>query len=141
MGRYIPWLILTLCVTALLLIPKLFQHAAGHTGDLDTGNYSHFAWSIAFGQPLIAVHGRHHFGEHFSPIMFLVAPVYWLWASAYVLMILQGLAVSAAILLTLRFAEQRLIDAGIGGERWIALATLLALFLLYPPLLATWRTQ
>jgi uncharacterized membrane protein len=135
-------------VTLLLLVPKLFQHAAAHTGDLDTGNYSHFAWSIAHGESLVALHGRHHLAEHFSPVMFLVAPLYRLAASAYWLMALQALSVAAAVLLTLKFAADRLAERGLAGpsplrpdDRLLLCGTLLVLLLLYPPLLATWGTQ
>lgn len=146
-------------VLVVLLVPKLFQHAAAHTGDLDTGNYSNLAWAIAHGEGFRgSVLGRHHLGEHFSPIMLLVAPVYLLWPSAYVLMILQALAVWLAMLLTLRFLDRQLRAAGFDeppmGEaapdgagaaarrvRFWGCALLLVLMLTYPPLIATWATQ
>src|SRR4051812_11319346 len=93
-------------VTLLFLVPKLFQHAAAHTGDMDTGNYSNLAWAIGHGEGFSgSVTGRHHLGEHFSPIMLLVAPVYLVWANGYVLMILQALGTAATIALVLRFFE------------------------------------
>lgn len=138
-------------VLAVLLVPKIFQHAGAHTGDLDTGNYSNLAWAIGHGEGFRgSVLGRHHLGEHFSPIMALIAPIYFIWQSAYVLMILQAGAVAAAIVLALHFADRRLRAAGIGESamgpragsiRFAAGATLLVMFLFYPPLLATWATQ
>ena len=152
-GRVDPSLWITAAVVlALLLVPKLFQHAGGHTGDLDTGNYSNFAWALAHGEGFRgSVLGRHHLGEHFSPIMLLVAPLYLIWQSAYVLMILQASAVAVAIVLTLHFADRQLRAAGFDDDpsagpspariRFAAGAALLVMFLFYPPLLATWGTQ
>jgi uncharacterized membrane protein len=145
-------------VLVLLLVPKLFQHAAAHTGDLDTGNYSNLAWAIAHAEGFRgSVLGRHHLGEHFSPIMLLVAPLYLLWPSGYVLMILQALAVWLAMLLALRFLDRQLRDVGFDDPlpedatgaisdaaprvRFWCCALLLVLMLTYPPLIATWATQ
>ena len=138
-------------VFVIVLVPKLFQHAAAHTGDLDTGNYSNLAWAIVHGEGFQgSVLGRHHLGEHCSPIMALVAPLYLLWTSAYVLMILQAAAVWVAMLLVLRFADARLRAAGFGDAddnrdaervRFWACAALLVLMFTYPPLIATWATQ
>ena len=152
-GHVDPSLWLTgVVVLALLLVPKLFQQAAGHTGDLDTGNYSNLAWALSHGEGFRgSVLGRHHLGEHFSPIMLLVAPLYLLWQSAYVLMALQATAVAGAIVLALYLADRQLRAAGMddapgsgesaGRVRFAAGATLLVMFLFYPPLLATWATQ
>src|SRR6478736_5203029 len=107
------FVLMAIIITLLLLVPKLFQHAAAHTGDLDTGNYSNYAWAIlhgeGFGGSLL---GRHQLSEHFSPIMALVAPIYLVWSSAYVLMILQATATATAIVLTLHFADQQFRAAG-----------------------------
>lgn len=138
-------------VFVILLVPKLFQHAAAHTGDLDTGNYSNLVWAIFHGEGFRgSVLGRHHLGEHFSPIMALVALVYVVWSSAYVLIILQATAVWLAMLLVVRFTDQQLRAAGFDETRmrddaprvrfW-ACALLLVLLLTYPPLIATWATQ
>jgi uncharacterized membrane protein len=138
-------------VFVVLLVPKLFQHAAAHTGDLDTGNYSNLAWAIFHGEGFRgSVLGRHHLGEHFSPIMALVGLIYLVWSSAYVLMILQASAVWLAMLLVLRFTDRQLRGAGFDDNgdnagakrvRFWACALLLVLMLTCPPLIATWATQ
>ena len=103
-------LVITSLVIALIfLIPKLFQHAAAHTGDMDTGNYSNLAWAIGHGEGFSgSVTGRHHLGEHFSPIMIFIAPIYWIWPSAYVLMILQALAAAGTIVGVLHLADREM---------------------------------
>ena len=139
-------------IFVICLIPKLFQHAGAYTGDLDTGIYSNLAWALLHGEGFTgSLLGRHHLGEHFSPVMVLVAPLYLLWPSAYVLMILQAAAVALAIVLALRFADVELRRAGVVEDRWgadaaprarfAACALLIVLFMLYPPLLSTLQAQ
>src|SRR6476620_4999022 len=139
------FVLMAIVITLLLLVPKLFQHAALHTGDMDTGNYSNLAWAIGHGEGFTgSVTGRHHLGEHFSPIMLLVAPVYLVWANGYVLMILQALATAGTIVGVLHFANTRFRegdsnDAVVAARvRMLGSGLLLILVLFYPPLLATW---
>ena len=143
--------ITAIAIFLVLLIPKLFQHAGGHTGDLDTGVYSNLAWALTHGEGFTgSLLGRHHLGEHFSPIMLLVAPLYLLWPSAFVLMILQAAAIALAIVLALRMADVELRQGGVVEEKWgpaaaharfAACALLIVLFMVYPPVLATLRAQ
>ena len=54
--------------------PKVLQHMSGNTADLDTGNYHHLAWAILHGDAFASsILGRHHLGEHCSPVMALVS--------------------------------------------------------------------
>ena len=149
------WL-LALALGSVLTVGKLLQHVSAWTMDLDTGNYSNYAWGILHGQGFYgSVLGRHHLGEHFSVIMALIAPIYLVVQSAYVLLVIQAAAVTAGIMLLLRYAGDRLAEAGFGDDaprtapggltpRQVRLgvgAFLFVLMMLYPPLLATWATQ
>ena len=131
----------------LFVFGKGLQHAAAETSDLDTGNYHHLAWAIANGQPDLgfasSVLARHHLGEHCSPIMALVALPYFVWPSAYVLMVLQATAVVAGIAMTLWLALRELRTASVepAAARATAVAFLLAMLLMYPPLSATYAAQ
>ena len=150
-GADIGFRLVAAAVFVILLVPKIFQNAAAHTGDLDTGNYSNYAWAILHGEGFAgSLLGRHQLGEHFSPIMMLIAPIYLVWQSAYVLMILQATAAAAAIVLTLYFADRQFraagfddITGGANAKRIRAGASLLliVLFFCYPPLLDGWMTQ
>ena len=138
-------------IFVIFLLPKIFQHAGAHTGDLDTGVYSNLAWALTHGEGFSgSTLGRHHLGEHFSPVMLLVAPLYLIWSSAYVLMILQAIAITLTVVLVLRFADVELRRAGVVEEqsgdaaaraRFGACALLIFLFMVYPPVLATLRAQ
>jgi uncharacterized membrane protein len=125
-------IIAALVVIALLIVPKILQNEAGHTGDLDTGNYSNLAWAIFHGEGFRgSVLGRHHLGEHFSPIMLLIAPIYLVVQSADVLMTIQALAVASGIIAC----------AWLLRPNRFAIVTLIVLCLFHPAVLATWRTQ
>ena len=145
------WL-LAVCLAVVFVAGKCLMHASAHTADLDTGNYSNLAWGLVHGQGFYgSVLGRHHLGEHFSPIVALIAPLYLVWQTAYVLMVLQGLAVAAGVMLVLRFAADRMAEAGFAdgaatrpappAARFLVNALLLVLMCLCPPLLATYGTQ
>jgi uncharacterized membrane protein len=147
----IAWFITAIIVSALVIVPKLLQHASLNTWDLDTGVYTNFAWALSHGEGFVgSLLGRHHLGEHFSPIMLLIAPIYLIWPSAYVLMLLQGLAVASAILLAMWFADVRLAQSGITVARFGPGATmlrvgasllLLVLCFAHPAIIATWQYQ
>jgi hypothetical protein len=125
-------IIAALVVVALLIVPKILQNEAGHTGDLDTGNYSNLAWAIFHGEGFRgSVLGRHHLGEHFSPIMLLIAPIYLVVQSADVLMTVQALAVASGIIAC----------AWLLRPNRFAIVTFIVLCLFHPAVLATWRTQ
>ena len=124
--------------------PKVLQHMSGNTADLDTGNYHHLAWAILHGDGFASsILGRHHLGEHCSPVMVLVSLFYLVWPSAYVLMLLQATAAWAGVVLCLWQAGRELLKAELQSEgtRAIATGVVLVLMLLYPALLATWATQ
>lgn len=127
-----------------LAVPKVLQHASGNTADLDTGNYHHLAWAVYQGEGFSSsILGRHHLGEHFSPIMLLVGLPYLVWTSAYVILLLQATAVWGAIVLVLWQTGRELLAAKVPSEpvRAVATGAVLVMALLYPGLIATWATQ
>ena len=65
--------------------------------------YSHFKAPIA---PLKAP-GFDILGDHFHPILALLAPVYWVWDDAGVLVVAQALLTAASILVVYRFTRRR----------------------------------
>jgi uncharacterized membrane protein len=69
--------------------------------------YSHFEAPIA---PLKAP-GFNILGDHFHPILAVLAPVYWVWDDAGVLVVAQAVLTAASILVVYRFTRRR---AGIG---------------------------
>ena len=131
------WVIVVLlCVV--FIAPKVLMHASMNTHDYDTGIYSNLAWNIVHGEGFHSdIRGHNHLGEHFSPIIAALAPVYLIWPSAQVLMIAQGLAVAAALALMLWIVGFLLRDLAPRARAWLTLI-LMVMFVCYKPLLAAW---
>ena len=89
---------------------SLHNHAQYGTGfDLGLFDQEVFKWS-RFEIPVGTVHPDHGnlLTLHFSPILALLAPLYWLWADARTLLIAQGVLVAASIVPVFLFARARL---------------------------------
>lgn len=91
---------------------SLQRHWMFHTHAWDLGIYDQTVWSIATGRfpwrtlpDLIPV-----FGDHFTPIVFLLAPLYWLWPDPSGLLILQALVLAAGAFPLYRIARRALDD-------------------------------
>lgn len=141
------WIALPL-ILATYVIPKVLMHESGFTEDMDTGIYTNLAWAVWRGEGFSgSVLGRHHLGEHFSPIMALVGLLYLvLPPTTQTLMVLHGLLVGGSVALTLAALRRGLIAADVTRDRLGMLAgvwrvgaslTLLAMLLMWPPLLGT----
>jgi len=81
--------------TAVFLVLTFSQHATFHTHALDVGYYDQALWNTAHGRwfanslkpfPLL--------GSHFSPLLVLVVPLYWLWSDVRVTFVVQTLALA-----------------------------------------------
>ncbi len=68
------------------------------THALDLGYFDQIVWSAAHGQSFANTlkYPYNFMGDHLSPILFLVAPVYWLWSDVHALLAVQTLALAAA---------------------------------------------
>lgn len=80
---------------AVFLILNFARHAAFHTHALDLGYYDQALWNTAHGRwfenslkpfPLL--------GSHFSPLLAVVAPLYWIWSDVRVTFVVQILALA-----------------------------------------------
>jgi len=88
------YLLFTAYVTIFLVL-TFSQHAAFHTHALDLGFYDQALWNTAHGRwfasslkpfPLL--------GAHFSPLLTLVVPLYWIWSDVRVTFVVQTLALA-----------------------------------------------
>jgi uncharacterized membrane protein len=85
------------------------RHAMFRTHALDLGQYLQVIWSIASGDgPLTTLPPLHFWGEHFSPIFYVLAPLMWVWPGAPVLLLVQTLILAAGALAVFGFAARRL---------------------------------
>jgi uncharacterized membrane protein len=106
------------------------EHRAFETGRFDLGNMVQAVWSTAHGRPLevTELDGEeiNRLGAHVDPILAAFAPLWWLWPSPTMLLVVQAVAVALGALPVFWLARKHL-----GSER---LGSLFALaYLLYAP--------
>jgi uncharacterized membrane protein len=108
---------------------SVLRHEAFFTGRFDLGNMVQAVWSTAHGQPLrmTGLHGDQisRLGAHVDPILVLFAPLWWIWPSPNMLLVVQAIAVGLGGLPVYRLASKHLESARAGLG--FALA-----YLLYP---------
>jgi uncharacterized membrane protein len=108
---------------------SVLRHDAFFTGRFDLGNMVQAVWSTAHGDPLqmTDLHGDQisRLAAHFDPILVLFAPLWWIWPSPQLLLVLQAVAVALGAIPIYLLARKHLgsARAGVG----FALA-----YLLYP---------
>jgi uncharacterized membrane protein len=108
---------------------SILRHSAFVTGRFDLGNMVQAVWSTAHGHPLrmTDLHGDQisRLAAHVDPILVLFAPLWWIWPSPNMLLVVQAAAIGLGALPVFLLARKHLGSphAGVG----FALA-----YLLYP---------
>jgi uncharacterized membrane protein len=78
---------------------SVLRHRAFESGRFDLGNMTQAVWSTANGDVLSVtdVHGEQisRLGAHFDPVLVAFAPLWWLWPSPELLLVVQATAVAA----------------------------------------------
>jgi uncharacterized membrane protein len=114
---------------------SVLRHRAFSTGRFDLGNMVQAVWATAHGHPLAVTDLRgdqvSRLGAHVDPILVLLAPLWWVWPSPDMLLVVQALAIALGALPVFWLASKHL-----ASER-AALGFALA-YLLYPAL--QWMT-
>lgn len=107
--RIAPLLLAVAAVTAYSAI-SIFRHQHYGSSAFDLGNQDQAVWGYSrlriipdtlLGLPTIL-------GDHFNPILMTLAPLYWLWGDARVLLVAQAVIVAAASLPVQAWARARL---------------------------------
>lgn len=116
-----------------LLIPAAFlfyatyglaQHARFRTYGFDLGLFDQVVWLYSrFEVPYSTLREMVHLGDHFTPVLALLAPFYWLHSGPETLIVLQAALAAAAAVPVYVFARERI-------GRLLATASVLA-FLAY----------
>ncbi|HET6642880.1 MAG TPA: DUF2079 domain-containing protein [Gaiellaceae bacterium] len=105
------------------------QHRAFETGRFDLGNMVQAVWSTAHGRPLdvTELDGEqiNRLGAHVDPLLAALAPLWWLWPSVAMLLVVQAVAIALGALPVFWLARKHL-----ASERTAALFALA--YLLYP---------
>jgi uncharacterized membrane protein len=106
----------------------LTRHLTLRTHALDLGYYVQLTWNLARGAgPYVSLPEMHAWGDHFSPIMYLLVPLFLVVHGAGTLLVFQSVALALGALAVFGIAARRL-----GDERPAAVFALL--YLLNPSL-------
>ena len=74
---------------------SVVRHLKFETYIFDLGYYDQLIWLVSKGKPLFSsVIEAQPWVDHFSPSVFLLAPLYWIWESPIVLLIFQAFFIS-----------------------------------------------
>ncbi len=80
---------------------SLYRYQTFRTLAFDLGIFDQGTWLLSrFRDPFVTVRGLNLFADHTSGILFLVAPLYWIWADVRLLIVLTGAALAAGAPLT-----------------------------------------
>jgi uncharacterized membrane protein len=112
---------------ALFSAAAILRHRAFGSGRFDLGNMVQAVWSTAHGDVLSVtdVHGEQisRLGAHFDPLLAVLSPLWWLWPSPELLLVVQAAAVAAGALPIYWLARKHL------GDGWPAAALAVAYLL------------
>lgn len=122
--------LLAAAFAALFGAASVLRHRAFESGRFDLGNMTQAVWSTANGDVLSVTDVRgdqlSRLGSHFDPILAALAPLWWLWPSPELLLVVQAVAVAVGAVPAFWLARKRL-----AGD-WAA-AAIAAAYLLLPP--------
>jgi uncharacterized membrane protein len=119
--------ILTLCCLGAYLVHALYAQYTYRTTAYDLGIFDQAERAYAhFQAPMVALKGPGFdvLGDHFHPIIAVIAPLYRIWDSPYVLLVVQAILMAAAVPVVYRFARRRtgprmsLVISGAYGFGW-----------------------
>jgi uncharacterized membrane protein len=106
------------------------EHRAFETGRFDLGNMTQAVWSTARGHPLeitdLGGEQINRLGAHVDPLLAAFTPLWWLWPSPTMLLVVQAIVVALGALPVFWLARKHL-----GSERYAALFGLA--YLVYAP--------
>jgi uncharacterized membrane protein len=92
------------------------RHVALRTHALDLGYYVQVVWNLAQGNGArVTLPPMHAWGDHFSPILYLFAPLGWLFPGATSLLLAQTLIFAGGAVALTGFAARRLGDARVAA--------------------------
>lgn len=89
------WVVIPLAYMVLFCTLSLRQHASFHTYALDMGQFDQAIWNTAHGRFMVnTLKPPNSMAWHFSPGLALIAPLYWVWPDARLLLIVQTFALA-----------------------------------------------
>jgi uncharacterized membrane protein len=96
---------------ALFSFVTVSRHLTLKTHALDLGYYVQLTWNLARGAgPYVSLPEMHAWGDHFSPILYLLVPLFWVVPGAVALLVFQSAALALGALAVFGIAARRLGD-------------------------------
>jgi uncharacterized membrane protein len=93
---------------ALAIVLVLRRHASFHTNLFDLGYYTQALWNTAHGNWFASsLKPPTYFAGHFSPILILLVPLFWLMPDARVLLVIEVIALGSAIVPAYLYTRSR----------------------------------
>ncbi len=102
--------VLTLLCLAAYLVHSLYAQYTYRSTAFDLGIFDQAVRAYAhFQAPMVALKGPgfNVLGDHFHPIIAIIAPLYWIWDSPNVLLVVQAALMAAAVPVVYRFTRRR----------------------------------
>jgi uncharacterized membrane protein len=102
--------VITVAALALYLLISLTRHRSYLTDGYDLGIFDQVVRAYAhFKAPISPLKGQGYniYGDHFHPIIALLAPLYWIWDNPCSLLIGQSVVMAVAIPVVYRFTRRR----------------------------------
>lgn len=94
---------------ALMGFVVVTRHLTFKTHALDLGYYVQVVWQMAHGRaPRVTLPPMHAWGDHLSPVLYLLAPLEWLYAGAIPLLVAQTVILAAGGLALYAYGRGRL---------------------------------
>jgi uncharacterized membrane protein len=117
LGRREPALIVACLAAAVLYTVFAFLNHGHYDSGTDLAIFDQAIWNYSrFEEPtstFLSPFGYDNFlGDHFHPILILLAPLYWVWENVGVLLIAQGVLLGASIIPVFVYCRRRLGRAG-----------------------------
>ncbi|MFA6033569.1 MAG: DUF2079 domain-containing protein [Myxococcota bacterium] len=104
------------------------RHANFNSSIYDLGLFDQIIWNIGHGRFFeSSIKGFNYLGDHFSPILVFLAPIYWIWDDVRMLLLFQAAAIAVSAFPFAAIASETL------KSRFAGVA-LSAVFLLHPSL-------
>ena len=102
-------LVATLVYAVLMSFVVVTRHVALRTHALDLGYYVQVVWSMASGRgAYVTLPPMHAWGDHLSPILYLLVPMGWVWPGAAWLLVAQTAILASGALALFGYARRRL---------------------------------
>ena len=93
-----PWRVTvaaTAAYVAIFAFVTITRHINLKTHALDLGQYVHIVWSMATGRgPRMSLPEMHAWGDHLSPILWFLVPLFWIVPGPVTLLVVQSIALA-----------------------------------------------